>query len=156
MVRISDPNLPTTRAILDEFADRHTLQLPLAYISFLLQNNGGRPTPAAFPIRGLVGNPFGMIKVFFGVRAEIDSEDLELILIEECEKAKVPKGILPVASTDCGDFLCIDLRKPGCPVVFWDRKASWGNDIWNEHDLYPAAESFEILLSELFDYHLPA
>ena len=150
--KIREPNLPTTIYDLNSFGDRHKLALPARYVSFLLENNGGRPVPAAFPIQGLADNPFGIIKVFFGINTEIDTENLEYVLVEECENINVPKGILPIASTDCGDFLCIDLRKSECPIVFWDRKPSWGNNIWNEADLYPVAESFETLLETLFEF----
>ncbi len=41
------------------------IKLPEDYRQFLLKNNGGRPDPANFPIRGLENNPFGG-DTFFG------------------------------------------------------------------------------------------
>jgi len=96
-----------------------------------------------------------MIKVFFGINAKFETEDLERVLVEECESVEIPNGIVPIASTDCGDFLCIDLRQSGGPIIFWDRKPSWGNDIWNEANLYHVAESFEKLVEILFEFRLP-
>lgn len=148
-----EPNPPINEKDLANFATRHKLELPEAYKSFLLRNNGGRPVKSAFPIKGFAGNPFGIVHVFLGIKADIETEDLENILTLECQN--IPIGILPIASNGCGDFICIDLRKEGQPVVFWDRKPYWGSGIWNERDLYPVAQNFDALLQSLFRFDLP-
>lgn len=148
-----EQNSPITREDISEFASRHEIVLPDAYVAFLLKNNGGRPEPGAFPIHGMPDNPFGIIEVFHGINSKNDTDDLGWILAEVC--TYTPKGLVPIACTGTGDYVCIDLRRPNSPVVFWDTKPSWGNNIWNEKDLYPVAESFESFLEELFHWELP-
>lgn len=140
--RITEDDLAT-------FSGRHNLLLPQDYGDFLLRNNGGRPEPDCFPIEGLPLNPFGNVQVFFGINAAILTEDLTTILTEL--PSSVPHGILPVACNGGGDFICLDLRKTNTPVVFWDRRPFWGNNIWNEKDLYRIADSFESFLESMRD-----
>ena len=63
----------------------------------------------------------------------------------------LPGGVLPIACTGSSDYLCLDIRQPSAPVVFWDRRPSWGNNVWREDDLYPVAPDFDALLQSLRD-----
>ena len=145
MIReIIEPNDAVTIEVIEDFARRHQMELPASYLAFLLRNNGGRPVPASFPITGFPDNPFGAIQAFFGLKASIPTEDLEGMLTDLSEV--LPGGILPIACTGGGDYLCLDLRAPSTPVVFWDRRPSWGNNVWQEDDLYRVAPDFDELL----------
>ncbi|MDO8839074.1 MAG: SMI1/KNR4 family protein [Parvibaculum sp.] len=146
---VVEPNATIGEIELRSFADRHGIRLPKAYAEFLLRTNGGQPVPAAFPIAGMEGNPSGVIQAFFGLKANIGTEDLESNLTELGET--VPMGILPIAGTEGDDFLILDLRKKDAPVLFWDRKPFWGSNLWDESDLYPVAADFELLLRELHE-----
>jgi hypothetical protein len=147
---IVEPNSNVSEHEVHAFARSHDIRLPERYREFLLATNGGQPVPAAFPISGLADNPVGVIKAFFGLKANIGTEDLDGNL-EELQ-GLVPKGILPIACTDGDDYLVLDLRKAQGPVLFWDRKPFWGTDEWNEEDLYPVAADFEALLHSLHEY----
>lgn len=149
MRQVIEPNDPVTIEVIEDFSRRHQMELPASYLAFLLRNNGGRPVPAAFPITGFPDNPFGTIHAFFGLNASIPTEDLEGMLTELDEV--LPGGILPIACTGGSDYLCLDLRQPSASVVFWDRRPSWGNNVWREDDLYPVAPDFDALLQSLRD-----
>lgn len=146
---VTKSNPPVDEVTLTSFEACHNLALPSGYREFILESNGGRPVPPGFPIHGLQNNPAGVIQAVFGLNASIRSHDIALIL-RELEHL-IPPGILPIACTDGDDYLCIDLRKPGCPVVFWDRRSFWGTDLWNEDDLYAVAGNFEELLASLHE-----
>ena len=147
---IVEPNLPVNVETLRFFALRNNIELPMSYEKFLLSTNGGQPEPAAFDIHGLEHNPAGVVQAFFGLNARIQSEDLELNLAEL--SGEIPAGILPIAGTDWDDFLILDLRFPGSPVRFWDRRSFWGTHAWRESDLYPVSCDFDSLLRDLHDF----
>ena len=146
-----EPYSPVDEGQIMSFAGRYGLDLPSGYRDFLLKSNGGRPVPAAFPIEGFLNNPVDVIQDFFGLNATIPTSDLDHVMTKEVI-GLIPKGILPIACTDHYDFVCIDLRKKGNPVVYWDRRPFWGNEVWNEDDLYPVAETFQMFLDSLHEY----
>jgi hypothetical protein len=139
--------VPAKLRDIEAFCNKYTLKLPPAYIQFLLKHNGGKPTPAAFPIKGFPQNPFGAIQAFFGIRATISTEDLENLMLEF--EGTFPKDLLPIACTGTGDYLCIDLRNSRGKIVFWDFHPFWGNNIWSENHLYDVASDFAALLDSI-------
>lgn len=148
MLREVDTDNPAlTEDDIREFENRVNVDLPRSYVRFLMQHNGGYPIPNEFPIEGLPNNPRGAIQVFLGLRDTEASTDLENV-VRELSKT-VPKGILPIACTGCGDLICLDLRKQSGPVVFWDMHEFWGNEVWHENLLYPVAPNFEAFLEYL-------
>jgi hypothetical protein len=144
-----EANAPIEEGQLLHFATRYGLNLPRPYQDFIMRNNGGRPVPAAFPIVGFENNPSGVIHAFFGLNASIETEDLNVIMAELT--GCIPSGMLPIACTEGDDFLCMDLRKPRGPIVFWDRKPFWGSNVWRDGDLYSVADDFDDLLVKLHD-----
>ena len=145
----AEPNDPIVEGQLDDVERKYGLTLPVDYKSFLIEVNGGRPDPSGFPIVGFENNPFGNISAFFGVRARLESEDLELAVREAATIA--PAGIFPIAYTDCDDLVCIDLRRDARPIVFWDRRPSFAGSKWREKDLYPIADNFSAFLESLVE-----
>jgi hypothetical protein len=145
---IIDPNPPTTLDQIATFENRWKIQLPEAYRNFLLNNNGGEPVPAAFPIIDMPHNPTGEIRAFFGLGAKIESEDLEWYL-KHLTIPQIPK-ILPIAYTPMGDYLCLDTSRPKSAVIYWDRKMCWGDG--NKIVFYLVAKSFEEFLALIDEY----
>jgi hypothetical protein len=143
--QIIDSNPPVSMDQIATFESRWQINLPEAYQNFLLKNNGGEPIPATFPITGLPLNPKGEIQAFFGLRAEIESEDLNWVL--ENLNGPQPLGVLPIAVTPVGDYLCLDTLKPENPVVYWSQRENWGDG--SNNLFYPVANSFEDLLNVL-------
>jgi hypothetical protein len=149
LCKILEPNAPVDADRISSFEERHEISLPKAYRDFLLRHNGGQPEPAAFPIEGMPDNPYGGVQAFFGLDANLLTEDLDLVLADLA--GLIPAGILPIACTDGDDFVCLDLRRLTGPVVYWDRVPFWGENVWDERDLYPVADDFGTFLNELYD-----
>jgi hypothetical protein len=140
-------NAPIMEEYLDAFELRTKLRLPEAYRRFILKFNGGRPIPPAFPITGFVNNPIGGVQMFFGFKPAMGCYDIEKIFDEDANL--IPHGVLSVACTDGADFICLDLRKSGSPVVYWNRRPYWGENNWSEDQLFPIADDFESFLASL-------
>jgi hypothetical protein len=146
---IASKNPPVDREAIRLFAGKRLLNLPGAYVDFLANSNGGRPRPAHFPRAGLRDNPSGRIQVFFGLYAAIATSDLDLVLDDL--PPTVPKELLPIACTEGYDFICLDMRKSPAAVMYWNKRAFWGNEIWRESHLYNIAPNFEDFLDALHD-----
>ena len=146
---VTDSNPPIDERHIAGFEVDCGFSFPESFTSFLLKTNGGRPVPSVFPIEDFPNNPDDEVQAFFGLNATIPSEDLAAIMADL--RGLIPSQILPIACTGCGDFVCIDLRNPNGPVVFWDRKPFWGENIWDEDDLYFVAPSFDSFLDSLHD-----
>jgi len=145
--QIIKSNAPVSLDQIAAFENRWRIKLPEAYRSFLLKNNGGEPIPARFPITDMPYNPKGEIEVFFGLGAEIESEDLNWVL--ENLTVQQPTGVVPIARNPMGNYLCLDTSKPGGPIIYWDQKECWGDG--NKIVFYPVVNSFEELLAVLED-----
>lgn len=139
-----DPNPSISDSDLVWFEMRHRIALPPAYREFLLANNGGQPNRKRFPICGMPNNPFGVIQALFGINATIPTEDIGRVFADL--PSTVPSGIVPIGCTEGDDFLCFDLRNRTSRIVYWDRKPFWGNEVWDEDQLYPVAEEFSSFL----------
>lgn len=97
------------------------LKLPTHYRDFLMQYNGGRPTPRAYPIEGLANNPFGVVQVFFGF--DLDEETSNLTWIYECFQGRISANLLPIACDDGGNLICLSLWGDDAgAVVYWDHE----------------------------------
>ena len=98
------------------FSNMYDLELLSSYQNFLLTYNGGHPKPAVFPIIGFPDNPFGRIQVFFGLGTTVKTSDLNWCMDDL--RGFVPMGILPIGCTGSGDYICLDPRQAGAPVLF--------------------------------------
>ena len=107
--KIENSNAPVSREDIQEFCARYAIKLPLTYEQFLLGSNGGKPVPSVFRIEGLLNNLKGAIQAFFGLSANINTEDLNFILLEF--PGDIPQSFLPIACTATGDFLRLDFRR---------------------------------------------
>lgn len=142
MIATSEPSPPTTASALDALETRIGMVLPVDYRAFLLSSNGGRPERDMIDVPGCTDNPVARIHFFFGVSDPEESADLEWNL--ETYSDRIPPGLLPIATTEGADKICLDLsQKFGGGVVYWDGY---------EHDgdvVYPIAASFSDLETRL-------
>ncbi|RYZ37809.1 MAG: SMI1/KNR4 family protein [Myxococcaceae bacterium] len=128
---------------LDSFEQRSGLKLPATLREFLLATNGGRPERDLFKIHGLQGNPLGRIHLFFGLKDPVESCNLDWNL--EVFQERIPTGLLPIATTEGADKVCLSVAGVDAGKVFyWDAHATVGQD-----HLYPLAESFDAFVSAL-------
>jgi hypothetical protein len=142
-VRTIEGGPPLAEVTVQLFEKRLGLTLPECYRSFLLATNGGRPVYDLFMINGLVDDPLGRIHVFFGLNDPIVSCNLDWNW--DVFKDRIPPRLLPVATTDGSDKICLDVVGEQTGVVFfWDAYARPG-----EHNLYFLADSFDSFLASL-------
>lgn len=91
-------------------------KLPIDYINFMLKYNGGRPIPDAFWL-GDDPEDISGIHTFYSLNIETKSGNLlEAIKVLN---GRMPKGIFPIAFTDTGDCVCLDLNKENYGKVYW-------------------------------------
>ena len=125
------------------FERKHSLQLPAAYREFLLATNGGRPERDLFELKGLEGDSLGRIHLFFGLNDPIASCNLDWNL--DVFGGRIPAGLLPIATTEGADKLCLSVAGARTGAVFyWDGHARAG-----ERNLYFLAEDFASFISSL-------
>lgn len=119
------------------------LALPASYREFLLATNGGRPERDLFAINGLEGNPLGRIHMFFGLNDPIESCNLDWNL--DVFGDRIPKELLPIATTEGVDKICLSLgREKTGAIFYWDGHARVG-----ERSLYFLADDFSSFVSSL-------
>ncbi|MCE7989946.1 MAG: SMI1/KNR4 family protein [Caldilinea sp. CFX5] len=124
------------------------VSLPIAYRSFLLRYNGGRPEPNMFPIQGFYADTHGLLEWFFCI-AEDDIYDLtenELVY-----RNRVPSDLLPIATDPGGNLLCLAVKGDRYGrIYFWhheDEGEEGAPPTYN--NVYSVADSFENLLNSL-------
>jgi hypothetical protein len=133
---------------IDQLESEMGVVLPAAYKQFLLEHNGGRPTPNAFPIEGMENNPFGVIQVFFGLGDEIESCDLRWN--REVFRDRLPPNLFPIACDDGSDLICLSLRgRDGGAILFWDGQAEGSPP--SCCNVYRIAASFSEFINGLTD-----
>lgn len=125
------------------FERTHELDLPSAYREFLLATNGGRPERDVLTIVGLERNPLGRIHFFFGLNDPVESCNLDWNLV--VFRDRIPAGLLPIATTEGTDKICLAVgrERPGT-VFYWDGNAQAG-----ERNLHVLADDFASFLSSL-------
>lgn len=125
------------------FESRYGLVLPAAYRRFLLVTNGGRPERDLFSIKSFEDQSPGRIHFFFGLKDSIESSNLDWNL--EVFRERIPAGLLPIATTEGADKIClsVDDARPG-QVFFWDGCARAG-----ERSLHLLADDFAAFVSSL-------
>lgn len=101
--------------------------LPDSYRRFLLQYNGGSPTPDTVDVPGAASSPTD-VQVFFGIGRSVESSDLSWNLALVGERC-VGLHALPIACDSGGNLFCLrcesgiatwviycDLDDPACTV----------------------------------------
>lgn len=107
---------PLTDGDVGDFERGFGHRLPADYRAFLSRTNGAVPVPR------VIGAPSSpqewSINVLFGLTRDVASSNLGAVL--EDLRETLPRGYLPVAATDTGEFVLLGLRAPdGGPVVLW-------------------------------------
>ena len=120
--------------------------LPDQYRRFLLDFNGGTPTPDTVDIKDLPGASAD-VQIFFGIGRSVESSDLEWNLATLAERLE--EGLLPIASDSGGSVFCLSLQGRGRgAVLYCDLQSVFANFGANPK-LYPVASEFEAFLKNL-------
>lgn len=119
-------------------------QLASEYRDFLVQFNGGIPTPDTVDIPGVPGSPTD-VQVFFGVGRKVESSDLlwNLSLIRDLCAGR---HLLPIACDSGGNLFCLTVDQGvTSAVVYCDLEPF-------DYELYPVAASFDEFVKQLRTY----
>jgi hypothetical protein len=143
-VQIDDVGRQLSHSDLDAFEAWLGKGLPGEYRSFLLRSNGGVPARAVIRIAEQAWS----LNEFYGI--DIDEPGGDLREVVNDTRNTRPEGYLPIADTDTGEILLLALEGPDSGhVVLWQ----WQDDYpdWEQHTLYPLADSMAGLLASLVD-----
>jgi len=142
-LRTFDGGPPLLAEDVGSFEKKHGLSLPGAYKAFLLATNGGRPERDLLTINGFKGDPVGRIHLFFGLRDPVESCNLDWNL--EVFQQRLPANLLPIATTEGADKICLSVagEREGA-VFYWDGYAQPG-----ERNLYFLSPDFASFMSAL-------
>lgn len=129
---------------------KNGITLPDSYRAFLLETNGGRPERDLFTVPGYDANPVGRVHFFFGLNDSVQSCNLDWN--REVFADRIPEHMLPIATTEGVDKICISLASDTLGAVyFWDGYGGAGRG-----NLHLVAESFDRFLEKLHrDEHSP-
>ena len=123
-------------------------RLPERYRIFLLSINGGKPTPAAFPIYDNPDTKHGLLNYLFSLNSD-DSNDL-------ADKSEIYFGLisaelLPIGSDPDGNIICLAIGgDTQGAVYFWVHKhAAAEGETPNYQNIYLVANDFNELLETL-------
>ncbi|WP_375756115.1 SMI1/KNR4 family protein [Corallococcus exercitus] len=139
LLRTTEGGPLLSTADLDAFEQRYALKLPLLLREFLLATNGGRPERDLFKLQGVPGNPFGRIHLFFGLNDSIESCNLDWNL--EVFRERLPPGLLPIATTEGADKICLAVSGADLGRVFY----------WDAH-AQPGTNSVHLLAEDLYTF----
>lgn len=122
------------------------IALPRAYRDFLLNHNGGRPTPKIFRIPQT--KSFGQVLDFFAIDDPVESCCIDWNV--GVFSARMPSGLIPIACEDGGNIICIgvDTQKIG-RIYYWDHDNE--TSAAGYQNVFKIAESLDEFLENLLD-----
>lgn len=128
---------------IDHFEKRHGIKLPEDYKQFLLQRNGGRPERDIFYVPGCKASPDARIHLFCGIGHPSKTHELSWHI--DLHSERLPNYLLPIASTEGADIICMDIgRIHHGRIIFWD-----GYELTGRTE-YVVAKSFTEFIESLF------
>ena len=110
------------------FQDFHDIDLPPAVLAHLRERNAARPVARIVPDGGnerIIDRFLGMVErdhPLYAYHVDVVVTQLDERILFDPDGPDLP--LLPLAALDGGDFMCLDLREDGAPVVIWDHEAS--------------------------------
>jgi hypothetical protein len=147
VVTFKHVNPPIDAQAVDEFERYLGMSLPEDYRRFLLEHNGGQPTPADFLISAAKG--WDTVDYFLGLKAE------EIILsLEEAAKHRkdhLPSNMISIGYDPGHSIICLSIQGADVGnIYFWDAdfEVVGAPDYSNLHQL---ADSFDEFLSKLYE-----
>lgn len=121
-VKIYDAKQPTTDDALDALENRLGIKLVSQHRAWLLQHNGGRPSPSTFQQKRRSGAySDGVVAWFLAVHNRPES-NLEWRFCDFHKHAqRMPSDLMPIASDPFGNYICIAFAGPNHgKIYFWD------------------------------------
>jgi hypothetical protein len=151
-IRMEKPRRPLLEEDIDRAERKLGVTFPQEYRVFLMEFNGGRPTPDLFSIKS--DDPYMSCDVMNWFYCISDGDDIDLVSKAGTFKGRVPYGLLPIGDDPFGNQICLCLKESALKegaVYFWDHEFGAPNheEPWYEN-VYPIADSFEQFLDSLY------
>jgi hypothetical protein len=149
--KLEDVGPPLTQAELEKFERQLEAPLPSDYAAFLLRYNGGSPTPDTVPVQGWPqGGPEADVRMLYRLGPNPAEDTYDLRWMIDTMAGRMPRGLLPIATTSCGDDFCLWLSgKDRGAVVLWDHEAEHHPPTTaNVHRVAPTFAAFLELLRD--------
>ncbi len=148
---ISNTGRKISDAEIKAFEKKNDVNLPESYVKFLLQNNGGTPSPNEFPLVGHREDATD-VQVFYRLADGLEVSQLQYNydFHQENLLGREFVYLFPIGTDSFGDPIYLDLSEERYgAVIFFDMVP-----IWKEHtakDLYVIADSFSAFLEMLYE-----
>ncbi len=123
--------------------------LPSDYRVFLLEFNGGQPTPDGFMFKG--GSDGSLVNILFGVGHARATNDV--VRVWRGNRTAVPQDLLPIGYDAGGNFICLGLRGERRGRVYFQAAdlVAEEDDPWGEEFVWLVADSFAEFIENLSD-----
>ncbi len=143
MVSLDSRFGPVTPQQINELEMHLDISLPDDYKKFLLEWNGGKPTPDRFSIPGW-SNKSSVVNRFLAVHAGKHSNLQKKIEVYE---DRLPRELIPIAEDPFGNLICLGLggNRLG-RIYFWDHEDELDDEGLSRLDfsnVYELAESLK-------------
>jgi SMI1/KNR4 family protein SUKH-1 len=143
-------NPQTSKTKIDKIQSQLNINFPLAYINFLLKNNGGLPEKRYFEFDQKGGREKGCINQFYGldlVKCGKDYYDLLTIYNIYVPTRRIPNNFIPIAGDPGGNQICIATKGE---VYFWEHEYEVDEDKEpNMENMSLIANSFDQFINSL-------
>lgn len=116
-VRFENAGPLITEVEVTAFEQRHHVMLPASYRKFLLRVNGGHPVPDTLQILMDESLVTWRVHYFFGLNDPVEACNLEWVT--QVTQQTRPKGLIPIASDEAGNFFYIDARAAHSGTVYF-------------------------------------
>lgn len=152
--KLEDTRTPLAETAITSLERLLGFPLPSDYTGFLRRHNGGSPKPDTVPIQDWPeGGTEDDVRMLYGCGSDPGEDTYDLRWNIECYTGRMPAGLLPIATTSCGDQFCLWLTgvRRGS-VVLWDHEAEHRPPTEaNLHRVAPTFTAFLELLREPTD-----
>jgi hypothetical protein len=119
--------------------------LPASYKAFLGEHDGGQPVRDTFTFEQHDRVDEDRVHFFLGIRPAPYGD-----LVESLGYGDMVPGVLPIGGDPFGNSICLDTRRGGDAVVFWDHEECY-EDEPDDSNLYPIAPDFRTFLDSLVE-----
>jgi len=155
MTELKEDRPPAASGALAE-AERRLAELghriPPSYRVFLAEQDGGRPVKNAFTFEQHEREQSSRVAGFLGV----DPAPYGDLVRTAGLVGDIPPGVLPIASDEFGNYICLDARdgRDG-PVLFWDHEEGFDDGEIDDSNLYEIAPDLQTFLDRLTEQPQP-
>lgn len=153
MISIKASDIRFDKAIFSKFEKEIGLHFTVEYTNFIEKYNGGIPESNIVRLRQNSDDSSISITSFLGVGLESYDNIIEQYNLL---KGRIPKGCVPIANTEGGNVICINLNSQMYGYIFlWNHEEEVLYD-YNEiklSNLYLIANSFEEFLNTILPYN---